>query len=607
VTRSRAAGADVIAVAHHVEHSAHASDEAAITVLMEAADAARASAPAGAARFCAAVLRLLPAGAGDRERRAQMQAALADAQSAAGDPAAARATLLDALRVAEGAERLGLTVAATYADLWLGRPKDARRRLQVALRDLPAEPSRDRLRLRLSLGMTALFECDLREAEAQASDALDDARRIGDRVLAGVVPVLGTLARVADARAPHPGGSVEDAASELERLSGEQLATRLPALWMLGRARRMTGDFVGAFADLQRGRVPAAETERETVRLLFVVESVGALIELGRLQDAAEIAEEGVELARLAGSPPLLLWAQSALAGARLAAGDIVFATREAQEAQEAQRSGTQPDFCATGQPGWGFGLALAASGEPAQGARVMLDALGGPGLTLVLAAERPAAAADLVEVLLACDRSADAEQALARGEQHQSVCSSAVSSPSTFREGDIGDGSDSTDPNQHDTRRARARASGGSRSWCCARDAGRLGDLIGRRRIFLAGLAVFTSASVACGLADTRALLIAARFVQGVGGAMTSAVILGMIVTMFPKSSEQAKAIGVYSFVAAAGGSIGLLAGGVLTEAINWHWIFFVNAPIGIATGLLAIRLLSDDACHQQYISGNG
>jgi EmrB/QacA subfamily drug resistance transporter len=125
----------------------------------------------------------------------------------------------------------------------------------------------------------------------------------------------------------------------------------------------------------------------------------------------------------------------------------------------------------------------------------------------------------------------------------------------------------------------------------------GRLGDLIGRRRIFLAGLTVFTTASLVCGLADDQGLLIGARFVQGVGGAMTSAVILGMIVTMFPRPSEQAKAIGVYSFVAAAGGAIGLLAGGVLTQAINWHWIFFVNLPIGVATGILTTRLLPDDA----------
>jgi EmrB/QacA subfamily drug resistance transporter len=124
----------------------------------------------------------------------------------------------------------------------------------------------------------------------------------------------------------------------------------------------------------------------------------------------------------------------------------------------------------------------------------------------------------------------------------------------------------------------------------------GRLGDLIGRRRIFLAGLALFTTASLLCGLAQSQALLIGARFLQGIGGAMTAAVILGMIVTMFPKPSEQAKAISVYSFVAAAGGAVGLLMGGVLTQAINWHWIFFVNLPIGIATGVFATRLLPND-----------
>jgi EmrB/QacA subfamily drug resistance transporter len=125
---------------------------------------------------------------------------------------------------------------------------------------------------------------------------------------------------------------------------------------------------------------------------------------------------------------------------------------------------------------------------------------------------------------------------------------------------------------------------------------AGRLGDLIGRKRMFLIGLAVFTAASLLCGLAQSQEMLIGARFVQGLGGAMSSAVILGMIVTMFPKPAEQARAIGVYSFVAAGGASIGLLAGGVLTEAINWHWIFFVNLPIGIATALLAVRLLEWD-----------
>src|SRR5438105_9535638 len=130
---------------------------------------------------------------------------------------------------------------------------------------------------------------------------------------------------------------------------------------------------------------------------------------------------------------------------------------------------------------------------------------------------------------------------------------------------------------------------------------AGRLGDLLGRRRIFLAGVALFTGASLLCGAAQSSGWLVAARFVQGVGGAMTSAVILGMIVTMFPADSkagmrEQAKAMGVFAFVASAGGSVGLLAGGVLTQSINWHWIFFVNLPIGVATALAARRLVPDE-----------
>jgi len=122
---------------------------------------------------------------------------------------------------------------------------------------------------------------------------------------------------------------------------------------------------------------------------------------------------------------------------------------------------------------------------------------------------------------------------------------------------------------------------------------AGRIGDLVGQRRVFLLGLAIFTTASLVCAVSQGQEMLVGARFVQGVGGAMASAVILGMIVTMFPEPAAQAKAIGVYGFVASAGGSIGLLAGGVLTDAISWHWIFLINLPIGIAVAYLALRLV--------------
>ena len=122
---------------------------------------------------------------------------------------------------------------------------------------------------------------------------------------------------------------------------------------------------------------------------------------------------------------------------------------------------------------------------------------------------------------------------------------------------------------------------------------AGRLGDLIGGKRVFLAGLAVFIVASLLCGVSVSQPMLIAARFAQGAGGAMASAVSLGMIVRLFPEPPLRARALGIYSFTGAGGASVGLVLGGVLTQALSWHWIFFVNAPVGavaIAAGWLLL-----------------
>jgi EmrB/QacA subfamily drug resistance transporter len=124
---------------------------------------------------------------------------------------------------------------------------------------------------------------------------------------------------------------------------------------------------------------------------------------------------------------------------------------------------------------------------------------------------------------------------------------------------------------------------------------AGRLGDLLGRKRMFLTGLVMFTLASVACGIADSQVLLIVARFAQGLGGAVASAAVLALLVTEFPKPSERAIAMSVYTFIIASGGSIGLLAGGVLTQSVNWHWIFFINVPIGIVAFVLGRILINE------------
>jgi EmrB/QacA subfamily drug resistance transporter len=124
----------------------------------------------------------------------------------------------------------------------------------------------------------------------------------------------------------------------------------------------------------------------------------------------------------------------------------------------------------------------------------------------------------------------------------------------------------------------------------------GRIGDLVGRRRVFLAGLVTFTVASLLCGVAPTQGALIGARFLQGVGAAAQASVILAIIVTEFPDAAERARAMSAYVFVSVAGGSLGLLAGGLLTEALSWHWVFFVNLPIGLATFALGRALIRAD-----------
>jgi EmrB/QacA subfamily drug resistance transporter len=126
---------------------------------------------------------------------------------------------------------------------------------------------------------------------------------------------------------------------------------------------------------------------------------------------------------------------------------------------------------------------------------------------------------------------------------------------------------------------------------------AGRLGDLFGRKKVFLSGVALFTASSFVCSLASSQAMLITARFFQGMGGAISTSVIVAIIVTEFPGANERAKAMSAYMFVAVGGGSIGLLVGGILTQAVNWHWIFVINVPIGIITFVLGSVLIKENA----------
>ena len=403
-------GAGAVARAHHVEYAAHAGDEAAIALLTTAAQQLEAPAPKTAERFYAAALRLL---GDDRERGSRLRRLLADAQAAAGDAEAARRTLVDALQTAGPEDRLVLTVALANQEWWLGGHEDARRRLQVALGDQPAQPSADRIRLRLALTLTALLASDLDEARAQASDARADARALDAPAfeLAALAAAALASASAAD-RGDDPERRLDESTAVLERLTGAELATRLPAFWMQGRTRRALGRLDASLDDLRRGAALAEQTGRERILLILTLESVATLIELGRLAEAVAAAEEGLERARLGGNPRMLLWAQSALASARLASGDVAEALRHAEQAVQDE---TRPDFHMAGQPGWCLGAALAAAGNADLAVAVMLDAFGGPELPTLVPSDRPAAARDLVEAQLMLGDVAGAQAMLAR------------------------------------------------------------------------------------------------------------------------------------------------------------------------------------------------
>jgi DNA-binding CsgD family transcriptional regulator/tetratricopeptide (TPR) repeat protein len=397
-------GAGLAARAHHVEHAAELGDEDAIALLSGAARELQAPAPASSARFHAATLRLLPDVPANHERRTQVLISLAEAHSAAGDREAAHATLLDALTGARDMqERHALSVRVANAEMWLGRMEQARRRLHVALGDLPAEPSTDRVRLHLGLGLVEHLACEFDIAREQASDALSDARTLGDPVLEASAL---TLAAIADTAADRDGAAHDEAVAAFDRLTDAQVTSRLPGLWMLAAAESSRGRFVAALDHLERAAALAAATGREPVLMLVTAGSVRPLRELGRLAEAVATGEEALDRARLLSNPQQMLWAQCALASARLAAGDVSGALREAEEAQGID---AEPSYHRAGQPQWCLGTVLSAAGNADRAVPLLRDALAG-----VIPVQRCEAAADLIDAQIAAGDVAGARETLA-------------------------------------------------------------------------------------------------------------------------------------------------------------------------------------------------
>ncbi|HEY6694171.1 MAG TPA: AAA family ATPase [Solirubrobacteraceae bacterium] len=404
-------GAGLIARAHHVEHAAQLGDATAVDLLEGAARELQGPAPASSARFHAAALRVLPDTPEHQIRRAAIQIALAEAQSAAGDRAGARETLLATLGATHDAqERNALTVRIANVEMWLGSETESRRRLYVALGDLPAEPSADRVRLHLSLGLLEHLACDFAAARAQASDALADARVLGDPVLVASALTLRAIASAGDGR-EDAAASRDLAADAFARLTDAQVSARLPGLWMLAWAEHACGRFADALATLARARALAAASGREPVLMLCAAESVRPLRELGRLADAVAAGEEGVDRTRLDGNPQYLIWAHCALASARLAIGDVAGALRETEEAAGIE---AEPSFHRAGQPQWAQGAALVAAGNADRAVPLLRAAV-----PLVVPALRTEAAADLADAALAGGDSAAARAALEIAHAH--------------------------------------------------------------------------------------------------------------------------------------------------------------------------------------------
>jgi DNA-binding NarL/FixJ family response regulator/tetratricopeptide (TPR) repeat protein len=385
-----AQGADAAERAHHVEQSARQGDKEAIEVLLEAGRVATARAPAAAARWFEAALRLLPSG--DAERQVEVRVALASAWRTLGELELCRTTLLDAadrLPPEAAMRRVELTASCAAVEHWEGRHEDAHRRLVRAWEELADRGTPEAVALQVELTVDGLYGNDFDQTFEMGEGALETARRLGDRGLTAAAASALALGEATAARTESARAHRAEALEQIERMDEADLARRLETLYYLGWAENYLEHYEDAIAHAERG-IAIARAVGDGRLLVPLMLMRGYPFEMqGRLAEANELCETAVEIARLSANPHYLFWALWELAWARYFAGDLdgtIAAGEESVRVGGRMRGGTMPS--AGGGAGWALAVAAFELGE-VEKARRMMQEVGGEGMENWFPAER--------------------------------------------------------------------------------------------------------------------------------------------------------------------------------------------------------------------------
>ena len=393
-TALAARGASAAAQAHHVEHSARRGDEAAIALLQRAAASAGARAPATAARWLQAAVRLVPEEGGPEvERRVGLLMELADAQRASGRLEACRITLLQALDVVDPqdtARRAALVTDCAAVEHWLGLHDEARARLDSALAELGADRSAGAVLLRVERAVEHLYALDFGAARAAAEEAHALGRELGDPLALAMSGAVLTLTAAAAGDVAAAREQLADAAPRLDALRDAELADDLAALWYLGWAELYLERFDAGAAHLRRALSISRAAGRGDLIVPLLLGQARGMLAQGRTEESTALIDEALEVARGSGNPQYLVWALWERGWTALLAGDHTRAQILAEEALHVGR-GLSPTLLSPAEPGWTLGLALIDGGEHERGRALLLKSIGGPEAPRVVPAERTA------------------------------------------------------------------------------------------------------------------------------------------------------------------------------------------------------------------------